>query len=1718
MPLRLPGLLNSSLSEAARLSPTAGSLTLKMYGSSEATLTLPEQEAEEKGVRIRDWISIYTEEGLAGVFRVTNVSQPLKKQVDLTLLHGIDILSDSVWGEQTDFEGTKQEFLTRLLAQQTQLINGVRPWVLGTCEDTATVKRSINYDRLNTLLEGLIEEGSDFYFTYDQSVFPWRLNYVRIDNQVMSEFRLTRNIRSATITYNDADLCTRLFLTVSSETEEVVPTKKLNPAWVSDTATPSVPRIITENVTVSSVDSRIKMYENTAAQARWGIVVKTADIDTQDDIVNGHFESADAWAASFLARRSAPSVQIQVDGDDLSDLTGEPWDRARLARLCQVALPAYGETFRERVLSITWPELFKRPTHITLSLANTLPRFTESLAAAQTEAASASRSSRATARAQTKDEKEITTWSQHVQWQGAALDGSGIMTLYESGIDLDATGGARIYSLENGLQGLYGELIVQSQRIDAKVGSDALQGLLHIDQLSTELGNVMTGSNGESIAATIVTKINNNQGTIYLNSDHVKLKDGSIITASTLDARLADIDALFTSNGYSKTIVTNTMTVKASMTSPTISADNFYFRNENGGLGDKMGTKQVQFFKGGAYQAIKPVGIGNDTVMNLRHSHEITITELTGDNAGHFQVTLGEAVATNSTDRIKNFKIADTAYYKSRVGISSLVVDATDQAGYNDSTADAVTVAADGYYIIVATPKDGVKVSKKFHVPAGSAAAQKVSKGSWSGGQILISPSTAATDPVSANIKLVSGTYTGTLDSASNPSKITFDILEDLGNNQTADTFADVVATVTRQAATLKLGTNSDNEPAIVANTVGRATVGGQVIQVGVTALKVTPGTATPGKSWNSRTNQYDLTATGSVSIGSDSLALTQGTDSFTPSDAFTHGFNLCFNSVSLSASKTTLNPGESVDVIPNMKGTWDASAAQAFSGKKLTITAAQAATVTPKVSKKTWSSSGTLTFEASTASGDPTSAGVALGWITVPNTSNGNASLSVVDKASPYSSAQPHTVLTKDLTLTCEDDAAYLKDGGTTLAKVPNNKTAAPVTVNVEKGSWSSGEIQFTTNPASGTGKNVSLGMTIPANTSNGNAQITIVDKASPGSSSQPLSTGLTKTLTLTCEDDAAYLKDGNTTVAKVPNNKTTPTVSASIDNITGSAIDDTNTRETVPISASGTNVTSRTEYAVLKRDTYGSAGNKCVTLTMDGVVIGRISAQTFYTEGRNSVKITNVERVASCAIDDDAQTAEQDVRFTLSNGETYTIHEDFSDVYRAGRNGTAIDAFVDYAVDLSSGGVVFDPGVEEDADGDPLRIDLSDIYQAGRNYTPPVLNWYIYQTTSSNQVDIYVWATVLSSNTGVMGKSKKVAFYPYTPVELTGDTKSYQGITYTQVSYGGTNYYVLPNNLKQFDYDISEGHRIGIKDIETSVYPVSSTMTGLIHTGGATSGISVYLEPYSGTAKNYTSSYVTSADFSSYRANGSASDYFSEMANKAGYYGRHEQTAYSGDIQHKAIFEILYSDETTETVVVSFNSYAKAADEVVYTYTGYIDANNYVNLRSDSTTAGTVLAQVPDRSAVKCQYNPNGYTGTWMPVQYGGKTGYIQSKFIEGTKDWNDLNTKTISTITLVGVAHAMGSSKKDITVTLRPQKNGMKFATSYATESNEYTYDWAVTNTDTDTYLLHPISGCYMYHSKSAYSSTMRMRVKLNVTYTNSSKFPPETVVLQVDSIAK
>ena len=340
MSVRLPGLLDNTLTEIERLKPSSGTATFKMTGTSEASLTFPEDETIPG---IRDWVSLYTQKGFAGYFRVTNVSHTFTRRVQCALLHGIDVLSDSVWPEETTFTGTKAAFIQAILAKQTALVNGVVPWVLGTCADTSTVTDvKINYSRLSDLLSGLEEEGGDYYFTYDQTSFPWTVNFVQKPSAVSSEFRLTRNVQTATVTYNDADLCTRL--------------------------------ILSDKETVTT-------YDNTDAQAEYGIVTKTVTIESGDKAT---------YAADFLQKHSVPSVQIQISGEELSWMTGDTWDEYSVGLLCQVALPDYGHTFQERATTVSYPDFLNRPDQVTVSLANDLPTFSETIMKAIKNSASAS--------------------------------------------------------------------------------------------------------------------------------------------------------------------------------------------------------------------------------------------------------------------------------------------------------------------------------------------------------------------------------------------------------------------------------------------------------------------------------------------------------------------------------------------------------------------------------------------------------------------------------------------------------------------------------------------------------------------------------------------------------------------------------------------------------------------------------------------------------------------------------------------------------------------------------------------------------------------------------------------------------------------------------------------------------------------------------------------------------------------------------------------------------------------------------------------------------------------------------------------------------------------------------------------------------------------------------------------------------------------------------
>ena len=51
----------------------------------------------------------------------------------------------------------------------------------------------------------------DYYLDYDQTSFPWTVNIKKYPTTVKAEGRLSRNIKTAKIRYDDGELVTRVY-------------------------------------------------------------------------------------------------------------------------------------------------------------------------------------------------------------------------------------------------------------------------------------------------------------------------------------------------------------------------------------------------------------------------------------------------------------------------------------------------------------------------------------------------------------------------------------------------------------------------------------------------------------------------------------------------------------------------------------------------------------------------------------------------------------------------------------------------------------------------------------------------------------------------------------------------------------------------------------------------------------------------------------------------------------------------------------------------------------------------------------------------------------------------------------------------------------------------------------------------------------------------------------------------------------------------------------------------------------------------------------------------------------------------------------------------------------------------------------------------------------------------------------------------------------------
>lgn len=327
-----PRLLNDSLGEIRRIIPVSASVSLELTPLSTAEIELRDGETlPEMG-----WVEMFTPSGSAGIFRVSSPQTGYGGQSSVTQLeHGAVEIGDWLITQEYDEAVTAQAAFSSVWTHY----RGNR-WQLGTIEASNTVNLSCDHDTVLGVMCDLIDQLPGYMLDFDQTTSPWTVSVRQKPNVVQSEGRLSRNVSEASIEFDYTELCTRLYM-------EGLP----SPGYIQDST----------------------------AIGRYGIIERHLSGD-EEAAETGETESVEQDHASrrqqimrvaqaYLEKYKKPKCTIQISGADFSEVTGEPLDKVEIGNLYRLALPDYGTTVEETVISVHWDDIYTGGFACTITLS-----------------------------------------------------------------------------------------------------------------------------------------------------------------------------------------------------------------------------------------------------------------------------------------------------------------------------------------------------------------------------------------------------------------------------------------------------------------------------------------------------------------------------------------------------------------------------------------------------------------------------------------------------------------------------------------------------------------------------------------------------------------------------------------------------------------------------------------------------------------------------------------------------------------------------------------------------------------------------------------------------------------------------------------------------------------------------------------------------------------------------------------------------------------------------------------------------------------------------------------------------------------------------------------------------------------------------------------------------------------------------------------------------
>ena len=353
----LPRLLDGGLNELARLHPAKVSLHLRLSPLSTAEVELSEEDpAVEPGM----YMELYSPMGSAGIFKVVNVraGYGARHSRTVSLEHGIVTLASCLLfgyheygGGQAGQEGTMdtQGVMDALLACQSE---GQVTWIRDTdIQEGETVHHAFSYafeneNILSALLSLTGPMPEDLMWSFRMNTFPWKLGLKRLETEPSCECRLSRNLLEASVHMDMGEMVTRIYPLGYGE---------------------GVDQLTVKDATVNGVPYGSVYLQDDEAAARWGVLQAVYTESTVDDP-----DTLYAMARNVLNLRKQPKITVTMSALDLADTTNEPFDTLTLGRICRMAIPEYGAVLEERIVELSYPDVYNRPRDVRVTMANRL--------------------------------------------------------------------------------------------------------------------------------------------------------------------------------------------------------------------------------------------------------------------------------------------------------------------------------------------------------------------------------------------------------------------------------------------------------------------------------------------------------------------------------------------------------------------------------------------------------------------------------------------------------------------------------------------------------------------------------------------------------------------------------------------------------------------------------------------------------------------------------------------------------------------------------------------------------------------------------------------------------------------------------------------------------------------------------------------------------------------------------------------------------------------------------------------------------------------------------------------------------------------------------------------------------------------------------------------------------------------------------------------------